>query len=176
MRAAIPLALLSTVVPAVLAPGVAHAYEDQIGLSLGAGYAVIPSDTPLPQHGLAVQLEAGFGLGDTWELRALLGYGVEIADQPLHRLHVGAEIVYLLDILEVVPFLGLGIDLPITLHPAIPEPVDFAGHAVVGFDWLLSREFTIGAEVRPYVLFTRLGADAPVWLTAIVRAQVLFEI
>lgn len=172
VRAAAPLALSL----ALLAPATAYAYEDQIGLALGLGYAVIPSDTPLPQHGLVLQAEAGFGLGDTWELRALAGYAVHIDDEPLHRIHVGAELVYLVDILEVVPFFGIGIDLPITIHPGVVDVADFAGHAVVGIDWLLSREFALGVEARPYVLFTRLDADAPVWITAVIRAQVLFEI
>ena len=172
VRAAAPLAFAL----ALLGPATAHAYEDQVGLAAGLGYAVIPSDTALPQHGLAVQAEIGFGLGDTWELRALAGYAVEIADEPLHRVHLGAELVYLLDILEVVPFFGVGIDLPLTIHPLVDRIPDFAGHAVVGIDWLLSRDFALGVEVRPYVLFTRLDADAPVWLTTVIRAQVLFEI
>lgn len=162
----------------------ARAYEDQFGLAIAGGYAVIPSSdprspagTPLAQHGFVLQGEASVGLGDTWELRAIGGYAMEIGDSPLHRASLGAEIVYLVDILEVVPFLGLGIDAPISVLGG-EVWADFAGHAVIGLDWLLAREYAIGLEFRPYVLFTALSRTAgdPVWMTAIARFQYLFEI
>lgn len=100
-----------------------------------------------------------------------------IGDSLLHRAILGAEIVYLIDILEVVPFLGLGIDAPISV---LGDEVwaDFAGHAVLGVDWLLAREYSIGLELRPYVLFTALPRSSgdPVWMTAVARFQYLFEI
>ena len=59
--------------------------------------------------------------------------------------------------------------------------VDFAGHAVVGLVWLVSRQWAIGVEVRPYVLSTSMSDQPPrpadpVWVTAVLRAQMLFEI
>lgn len=165
-------------------PGRARAYEDQLGLAIGAGYAVIPSSgpaspegAPLPQHGLVLQAQVALGLGDTWELRALAGWAIEIGDVSLHRVHGGLELVYLLDILEVVPFLGLGLDVPTSIL-GDEVWVDFAGHAVFGVDWLPAREWSVGIEIRPYVLFTALTRTAgdPVWLTATARFQYLFEI
>jgi hypothetical protein len=102
---------------------------------------------------------------------------MEIGNTPLHRASIGAELVYLIDILEVVPFLGLGIDAPISVLGS-EVWADFAGHAVVGVDWLLAREWSIGLELRPYVLFTALSRTSgdPVWLTAVARFQYLFEI
>lgn len=178
------MALLA--LPSTLAlPGSsARAYEDQLGLSLAAGYAVLPTDgpaspnaVPLAQHGLALQAEAALGIDDTWELRALAGWAMHFADTPLHRVHAGLEIVYLVDILELVPFLGLGLDVPTSIAGA-EVWVDFAAHAVVGLDWLPAREYAIGIEVRPYVLFTSLARSPgdPVWLTATARFQYLFEI
>jgi hypothetical protein len=165
-------------------PGRARAYEDQVGLALAAGYAAVIVDGPLspagsavPQHGFVLQAEASIGVGDTWEIRALAGWGMEVADTSLHRVNPGVELVYLLDILEVVPFLGLGVDAPISILGG-EVWADFAGHAVVGFDWLLAREWSIGLEVRPYLLFTALARPAGdvAWLTATARVQYLFEI
>lgn len=168
----------------LLVPGVARAYEDQLGVALGVGYAGVASDNALPHHGLAVQLEGSLGIGDTWEIRALAAYGVHFGDGTLHRIAGGAELVYLIDILEFVPFFGLGVDAPVSIwdtEVGTETWVDFAGHAVVGLDWLLSREWALGVEVRPYVLFTSLSDQPPrpadpVWITAVLRAQMLFEL
>lgn len=186
MRAA-PTSLL--VAALLVAPTRALAYEDQAGISLGGGYAAIASDNPYPNdHGLVLQLEGAIGLGDTWELRALASWAIHVGDEPLHRVTGGLELVYLVDILEVVPFLGVGLDLPTSIcSPHLGADgitslcgrgsvwVDFAAHGVVGVDWLVSREWALGVEVRPYVFLTALSDD-PVWITAIIRAQLLFEI
>lgn len=180
----IAAAASAALVVAIALPEHARAYEDQLGLSLAAGYAVVAVDGPLspagvalPQHGFVLQAEASLGLGDTWELRALAGWAMEIGDTSLHRVSPGLEVVYLLDVLEVVPFLGLGIDAPISIF-GDEVWADFAAHGVVGFDWLLAREYAIGLEVRPYVLLTALTRTAgdAVWITATARFQYLFEI
>lgn len=178
------LAPTLTALAFLLGPRTARAYEDQVGVALGAGYAAVASDNALPHHGLALQLEAGVGLGDTWEVRALVAYGAHFDDGTLHRVSGGVELVYLLDILEFVPFFGLGVDAPVSIwdRDAGTETwVDFAGHAVVGLDWLVSRQWALGLEVRPYLLFTSMSDQPPrpadpVWVTAVLRAQMLFEI
>ncbi|AKF06907.1 hypothetical protein [Sandaracinus amylolyticus] len=181
---AVPTCLVAAIAAALLCPSSARAYEDQIGLALGVGYAAVASDNPLPHHGFVAQLEGSLGLDDTWEVRALAGYALHVDDALLHRASVGVELVYLIDILELVPFFGLGVDAPVSIwdrEGTTDAWIDFAGHAVVGLDWLLSREWAIGVEVRPYVLFTSFGDQPPrpadpVWITAILRAQMLFEI
>jgi hypothetical protein len=161
------------------APSRARAYEDQAGVSLAAGYAVITSPSPpLPQHGLALQAAGSFGLGDTFELRVLGAWAMHFDAAPLHRVSLGVEIVYLIDVFVLVPFVGLGVDVPISIHDrpgGASVRADFAGHLVVGLDWVLTREWTIGLEFRPYVSFTSLPND-PVWLTVLLRGQLLFEI
>ena len=183
MRAA-PTCLAAAIVAALLSPSAARAYEDQIGLSFGAGYAVVASDNPLPHHGFALQLEGSLGLDDTWEVRVIAGYALHLDAGSLHRVSTGLELVYLIDILELVPFFGLGVDAPVSIwdrEGTTDAWIDVAGHAVVGLDWLLSREWAIGLEVRPYVLLTSFDDQPPrpadpVWITAILRAQMLFEI
>jgi hypothetical protein len=147
-------------------PAVAHAYEGQIGLSLELGYAVIPTG-PLPSHGVYADAGVAIGLGDTWELRGRLAYAYH--PEPMHRWAGGVELVYVIDIFEVVPFLGLGVSGLVTLNDVLVTG-DFAANAVLGFDVLLSREATLGISVRPSVVLTALDT-APVWLEMGARVQ-----
>ncbi|MDQ3031685.1 MAG: hypothetical protein M3Y87_04650 [Myxococcota bacterium] len=183
-RTSLVAASAALAIAALAIPGRARAYEDQFGLAIGAGYAVIPSagplspaGNPLPQHGFVLQAQGALGVDDTWEVRALVGWAMQIEATPLHRVTGGLELVYLVDILEIVPFLGLGLDVPTSIL-GDEVWVDFAGHAVVGVDWLPEREWSFGIELRPYVLFTALGRASgdPVWLTVTARFQFLFEI
>ncbi len=166
VRRALPYALGLGLALATLAPSPARAYERQIGLTLELGYAVLPSG-PLPPHGAYAELGASVGLSDVWELRVRAGYAYH--PEPMHRWVYGAEIVYLVDILEVVPFLGVGVLGVTTLvDPALSA--DFAVDGVFGLDVLLSREITLGVVVRPNVVLTALDTS-PVWLEAGVRLQ-----
>ena len=163
---------------ATLAPSRALAYEDQVGLAAGLGYSLLASDTTLPMHGVAARVGASLGVGDTFELRLNGAYAFHFGDEPMHRAALAFEAVYLVDILEVVPFLGLGIGGILSVHERMTGALlrgDFELHAVLGFDWLLSREFSIGLEARPTFLLTALSED-PIWITITARAQLLFEI
>ena len=154
---------------ALARPSTARAYERQIGLTLELGYAVTPTG-PLPPHGIYVEGGVSVGLGDTWELRGRLAYAYHPA--PMHRWAGGVELVYLIDVFEIVPFLGLGVSGIATLTD-LTSTGDFAGNAVIGLDVVLSREATIGFVVRPSVVFTSLDSS-PVWLEAGARLQYLF--
>jgi hypothetical protein len=162
--------LVVTCAALVLAPTIAHAYEDQLGLSIEAGYAVAPSG--LPPHGVYGEVAVSVGLGDVWELRGRVGYAYH--PEPMHRWVGALEVVYLVDVFEIVPFIGLGVDGLVTANgPAVFG--DFAGHVVVGLDVLLARDLTLGIAVRPALVFTALDT-APVWLEAGVRLQWLFPL
>lgn len=152
----------------------AYAYENHLTFSAGAGYAAALAQTPTPRHGVATQLAIGIGLGDLFELRLLVPYTIQFDQTVLHRVSPGLEFVYLFDLLEIVPFFGAGIDLPSSFYQD-EDRVDFAAHAVVGVDWLLSREWAIGLEARPYLMITALERE-PTWLTALVRALWLYEV
>lgn len=149
-------------------PSVAHAYEQQLGLSLELGYAVLPTG-PLPSHGAYAEAGVSVGLGDTWEIRGRVAYAWH--PEPMHRWAGGLEVVYLVDVFEIVPFLGLGVSGLVTLNDTAVLG-DFAAGGVVGLDVLLSREVTLGAVVRPSVVLTALDT-APLWLEAGVRLQYL---
>lgn len=163
-------------------PARALAYEDQVGLGIGVGYAGLPSDATLPHHGFVVQAEVGFGLSDAWELRVSGSWALHLEADAMHRATAAAEIVYLVDVLEVVPLLGLGLDVPLSVlmrgDGTTDVFVDVAAHAVLGVDWLASRDWALGVEVRPYLVptaWTRAHGGAA-WLTAVARVQLLFEI
>ncbi|MFO0681034.1 MAG: hypothetical protein U0234_03235 [Sandaracinus sp.] len=154
-----------------LAPAPARAYDRQLGLSLELGYAVLPSG-PLPPHGAYAEIGAALGLDDVWEIRVRAGYAFH--PEPMHRWVYGAEIVYLVDIFEVVPFLGLGV-AGITTFQDPTLTADFAVDGVFGLDVMLSREITLGVIVRPNVVLTALDTS-PVWLEAGARLQGLFPL
>src|SRR5688572_2186283 len=108
-------AIVSRVWSIVLAFGAAlvwaspvAAFEDKLALSVGAGYAAWPGiDAP---HGAALDLQGGLGLSEAWQLRAGASYALHPSDgASLHTAGLRAELVYLIDIVELVPFAGLGV-------------------------------------------------------------------
>lgn len=161
---------------AFAAPSLARAYEDQVVLTLDAGYAAtLASDAPT--HGLGFGLGVNIGLGDAWALQTRLSYAVHPGGGgPLHVGIAGVEVVYLLDILEIVPFFGLGVDGVAT---ALDGNVrgDLGLHAVVGVDWLVTRRWLVGLEVRPYVLPLSLAetGGVPGYLTVDLRVGLVFD-
>jgi hypothetical protein len=149
----------------------AHAYEDQYTLGLGLGYAhAFPSGAPHP--GALVELSASSGLDATWTMRARLSAAWHPSEHALYRGIGGAELLYMIDVLELVPSLGLGLDAVLTRVPVAGDDVDdgvelrgdLAAHVVLGLDYLLSRELSFGLDVRPHLLITSLD-DEPFYLT-----------
>jgi len=148
----------------------AHAYEDQFTLGIGLGYAhAFPSGAPHP--GALAELSASTGLDATWTARARLAAAWHPSEQALYRGVGGVELLYMIDVLELVPSLGLGLDAVITRWPVAAGGGDdaelrgdFAAHAVLGLDYLLSRELSLGLDVRPHLLVTALD-DEPLYLT-----------
>ena len=147
---------LALALAAGLAPGSrARAYEDRASFALELGYGLVGSSAPLPNHGFVSGLGVGFGLNDTWELRGDAAYALHPAT--LHRLRTSVELLYLVDIIQVVPFVGIGTGAAFSfLTGAGPMPVgwpvevrpDFEAHIVAGFDVLLDRDWTVGVVVR----------------------------
>ena len=67
--------------------------------------------------------------------------------QHLGRLRV--EALYLLDVLKVVPFLGLGASLTNNPDDSAPLPVRVGGHLVFGVDYLVSRSWIVVVFASP---------------------------
>lgn len=153
-------------------PASARAYEDRAALSLEAGYGVIASSAPLPNHGVVAGFGVGFGLSDVWELRVDAAYAYH--PESLHRARGSAELIYVIDILDVVPYVGLGVGFFLSADPLVVRP-DFEAHAVLGFDVLLDREWTVGLAVRPILLPTSIEYD-PFYLTITGRVSYLIDL
>jgi hypothetical protein len=155
----------------------AHGYENQLTLGAELGYGQILTGTELPAHGLMSGIAASVGINDVWSFRGRLAYTYHPGAAPLHVQVAGAEVLYLLDVLEWVPYFGLGLDGFATVQEGEPGG-DLAAHAVVGIEWLASWDWLLGLEVRPYVLPLSLadrGVD-PVYLTVNLRASLIFDL
>jgi hypothetical protein len=169
------LRALPLLVLLVASPSTAAAYEQQVSLDLSAGWGVAPV-LPAPNNGPAWALSSAIGFDDTWGLGIYAGWAVHPPFNGGESVHVGifgAEALYYIDILEVVPFFGLGIDV-ITTFDGNAWGADFAAHLRASVDYLVSREVAIGVDVRPYILFTNLDLD-PVYLTFLARVSVLLD-
>ena len=161
---------------AIFAPSQARAYEDQLALGLDLGYAIAPlSDAPIPDHGAAAGLSLQLGLNDMFALGVRLGYAIHPGDTSAHVLTAGLEAVYVVDILEVVPFFGLGVDFFGTVQDEFRPSVGV--HGVLGIDWLFARGWALGVDVRPYwlPLDAALTVD-PFYLQIGLRLSALIEI
>ena len=158
-------------------PAPARAYEDQVLLGLDIGYARALANDDLPANGLLSGLSVDIGIGDAWAIRCRAAYAFHPGGRPLHLGLAGAEVVYLLDILELVPFFGLGVDGILTQREDDGTGVDLALHAVLGLDWLVTREWVVGLDIRAYALPFSLadqGVD-PVYLGAGLRLGYVFD-
>lgn len=154
-------------------PSSARAYEDQLSFGVGAGYAYAPRSGS-SDHGVFVSLEASLGLSSTWSLRGTLGYGEHPAAPRLSRGVLGVEALYLVDVLEFVPYAGLGLDA-LASFTAADTQLDIGAHPVVGIDWLLGRSFLLGLCARPIFVLSEL-ASGPLYLTVSLTAAWLVDL
>jgi hypothetical protein len=146
-------------------PGRVYAYEDQQTIGVGAGYAHSISDTA-PASGARLELSASIGLSLAWTARARLSYALHPDADPLHVGMATVELLYIIDVLEFVPYFGAGTSGLVSArndgvhaYPAV--------HAVLGVDYLMSRELTFELDVSAHALLTALDTD-PLYLTATV--------
>jgi hypothetical protein len=151
----------------------ARAYEDQFTLGLGAGYAYAPSSSQ-PQNGALFDLSSSVGLSAVLSLRARLSYAFHPAQQPLHAGLVGAELLYLVDVVQLVPYFGVGVDAVGRARSPEPLGVDGALNLVAGLDYLVSRKLALGIDLRPVLLLTALHRD-PVYMAITANATWLFD-
>lgn len=160
---------------AVVAP--ARAYEDEVGVGLAAGYGWSAAVLDVPRHGLGLSATAGVGLGDVFALQAHLGWSVHPGDAPMHVALGGVELVYLFDILEIVPFFGVGID-GVGSVVSGQGALELGLHGLLGFDWLVDWDWAVGLDVRVFVL--PLAVDGarldPVYGQVLVRATRRFAL
>lgn len=153
-------------------PRVAHAYEDQLTLSIGGGYAHA-FGAGLPHSGALLDVAGSTGLDESFTLRARLTGELHPHDEPLLRGVLGGELLYLIDVVEIVPQLGLGLDAVLS-ERFDDARADLGVHAVVGADYLLSRLLALSLDARPMLLLTDLDG-APFTLAITLSLTWMFE-
>lgn len=167
----------AVIVVALVLPSAATAYDRQVSLDVAVGWGVAPALEMVPNHGPFASVATTIGFDDTWGLGINAGWAMHPpltdSSEPFHVGVLGVEALYYIDILEIVPFFGAGIDL-LTTFDGSDLFIDFAAHLRVSVDYLASREVTIGIDVRPYILLSALSTD-PVYLTFQVRLSFLFD-
>ena len=93
------------------------------------------------------------GLTESTVVRANAGYAALVRQQEVQHLgRFRLEALYLLDVLQVVPFLGLGATLTNAPDSAARVPLRAGPHLVLGVDYLLSRRWIAGLDLRSALL------------------------
>jgi hypothetical protein len=152
----------------------AFAFEDRLALGAGAGYAVWPG--PSAAHGIALDLHAGYGLSAEWQLRGGATYALHphaTDELAFSTLGLRAEVVYMVDIFNFVPFGGAGAsgigvfaEPEATLEPAV--------HLLGGFAYWVSFDWLIQLDVRAH--FVPAAAEGnPIYLISTLSAVLAFD-
>lgn len=168
---------LAAVLASLVLADEARAYEDKLTFGVEGGYGLVAIPSSLPEHGVLLGISSSIGLNDIWSVRAHLDYGYHPAGEPLHVLVLGAEILYLLDVVQFVPYFGLGIDGLGTYYED-RAGLELGAHVVLGIDYLLSRDTLIGFDLRPHVLPLSVNRELlePVYITATLRFSFVFDL
>jgi hypothetical protein len=151
---------------------VARAYEDQLTLGLGAGYAHAASDV-LPRHGALFEASASVGLDPMWSLRGRGSYAWHPERTGMHVAMLGSDVLYLIDVLEIVPYFGVGAGGMARFWES-DSRVDAEVHLVAGLDYLLSRDVALEFEIRPHLLVTDREGD-PFYFAAAAAVVFVFD-
>jgi hypothetical protein len=147
----------------------AQAYEDQASIDAELHYGHAVSDTE-PAHGAGIGLGASLGLDNVLTFRGQLSWSLHPhRPDALSVFILTGELLYVVDVLEIVPYFGVGLDGVIMANridrDGAATRADFGVHPVLGVDWLLSRELAVGLQIRSVLLLTALDRD-PLYLKA----------
>lgn len=164
-------ALTALATGAIAAP--AGAYEDQVSLDTELAYVHAFSENSEAREGVGIGAGASFGLSNVLTLRGQFMWAFHPSDGPLVSIAwLSADLVYVVDVLEIVPYFGAGVDGAGILQSA--AAFQLGVHPVIGFDYLLSRELTLGVQLKPVFVLTALDT-LPVYLQAGITLSYLFD-
>lgn len=130
----------------------AQAYEEQASLDLSLGYLGLAASKTLPPSGPTLDVGGALGISDWLVVRAALGYAGLVDRRGMDSAgRARVEVAYLIDILQWVPFAGVGAAIW-GYDGTSGLSVRAAGHLVFGLDYLASRTWTVGIDVRTGLL------------------------
>lgn len=149
----------------------AAAGERELVVTPALGYAAVRT-SGRTAHGGTVHLDVDYGLTDSWSLRAsgryLLASDPVVEPQPLQLAGLSVGALFIIDVLKVVPYAGVTVGAS-WIHGAEKEHRFNADlGALVGADWLISRQFSVGIELR-YALQVPDISRFPWMLSALIR-------
>lgn len=170
-RKLVRLSLIGCVMSLLGVATPALAYEDQLTVGAGLGYAYASDQ---PHHGLGLQLETSLGLDQAWTVRGLLAFSAHPGPSSDAKLNLGGELLYLFDLFEFVPYVGAGIDVLGHIPFEGTARAAFGVHPVVGMDWLVTREWLVGLSVRPTFVLTD-WERAPIYLTVMLTGSLILD-
>jgi hypothetical protein len=152
----------------------AQAYEDQASIDAELAYVHAFADSSAARNGFAIGAGASFGLSNVLTVRGQLMWAFHPSDnQSVSIAWLSADLVYVIDVLEIVPYFGAGLD-GAGLMTGSDFAAQFGIHPVIGFDYLLSRALTVGVQVKPVFVLTALDT-LPVYLQAGITLSYLFD-
>lgn len=171
----VSFAALLTLLIATAAAAPAHAYEDQASFDAELSYVHAFADSG-SREGVALGLGASLGLSNVLTLRGQLVWALHPSDAPVVSVFLAtAELVYVVDVFDIVPYFGAGIDGIGSVQSGRDFQPDFGVHPIIGADWIVSREFALGLQVRPVFVLTALDA-VPLYFKVGVSLSYLFDL
>ncbi len=163
------------VVALTLAAPPALALERELVLSPRVGFA--GSTGPVGGPGAAVEIGAHYGLNDAFSLYAVGAYTLAFPGDPRgprHGASLSVGALYAVDVLRVVPYLGLGLRGDVLAGP-LDGWITPSAEARVGVRWLLRRGLGLSFEVA--YAFPFVGRDlAADFVTATVGVSFLRDL
>ena len=164
-----PWLLLPLCAAACLVPTRAVAYEDAWLLEAGLGGTAMEPDLLGPSEqgllGAALSLGAARGLDDAWSVRLRAEWTplFQGAGPLLETGAIGLDFLYAIDLLEVVPYAGLGAGAMLLTASTGDARLLPTVRLALGLDWLLGWSHVLGLEV---VARMARGAPSGRWSTA----------
>lgn len=154
---ALTVGITALALAALLSPRPAAALDRELVLSPRVGFA--GSTGPVGGPGAVLELGAHYGLNDAFSLYGVGGYTLAFADGPRgprHGATLAVGVVYAIDVLRAVPYVGVGARGDVLVGPQ-DGWITPSAEARVGLRWLLRRGIGLSFEVA--YAFPFVGRD-----------------
>lgn len=162
----------------------AEALERQQGFGLDAGLSILTISGQNAELGIAYGLHYSLALNDQFDIVGELGGAVvdlnpivnatSLAGRPSQLWNADAGVIYKIDIVQVVPYIGALAGGYVLYGGSLPSAQVYPGVEIAaGADYLLSRHLAIGLAIREHLLFTDLDTY-PTYLTVTGRVELMF--